>query len=177
MLSIITLAAAIAVTAGEPVTQTRQAEGAAVVVDGSQTPEAIPEWLAWESGFQTLLLVRDRPDSTFTADLRQVLSDDEMVTLMRAAEQQRTAYARATEATAKLRERLAADPGESQAVRQDLQDVNLRYRRAVLAARDAALGRLRAPAQSAVLAWIGEVRTTIRFTVPKSELEQFRMPQ
>ena len=177
MLSIITLAAALTAVSGQPVTRAGQPDGAAVVVDGSQTPEAIPEWLAWESGFQTLLLVRERPDSTFTSDLRQVLAEDEMAALMRGAEQQRAAHARATEATARLRERLAADPGESEAVAQDLRNVNLRYRRAVLAARDEALGRLRPPAQSAVLAWIGEVRTTIRFTVPKSELEKLRMPQ
>jgi hypothetical protein len=150
---------------------------AVAVVDGSRTPEAIPEWLAWESGFQTLLLVSDRPDSNFTSDLRQTLSEAEMELLQRAAEQQRAAHTRASESAGRLRQKLAADPSRRQAVADELHAVNLQYRRAVLAARDEALGRLRGPAQSAVLAWIGEVRTTIKFTVPKSELEQFRMPQ
>jgi Xaa-Pro aminopeptidase len=176
MLTIIT-AAAIAVSSGHQAAPAPQTAASMVVVDGSQTPEAIPEWLAWESGFQTLLLVGDRPGSSFTTDLREVLSEDEMVALQRAAEQQRRAHTRAAEATEKLRQRLAADPEDGQAVAQQLHDVNLRYRRAVLAAREQALGRLGAQAQAAILAWIGEVRTTIRFTVPKSELEQFRMPQ
>ena len=150
---------------------------AVAVVDGSRTPEAIPEWLAWEGGFQTLLLVSARRDSNFTSDLRQALSEDEMAVLQRAAEQHRAAHTRASESAGRLRQKLAADPSRRQAVADELHAVNLQYRRAVLAARDEALGRLRGPAQSAVLAWIDEVRTTIKFTVPKSELEQFRMPQ
>ena len=151
-----------------------------VVIDGHKDPAKIPEWLAWESGFTVIDAWIGR-DSGFTHDLRETLAAGEFSSLEREAVAQAERRAEAIREAEQLRPELkTTDPKDAEAARRLLvriHAIDLKYRRATLAARDRLLQSLSPGSQAALQAWIAQGKDTIVSRVPRSELAHYRSPE
>jgi hypothetical protein len=173
---------ALIVAGGVAQTQATSQASAAdmVVIDGKKNPSQIPEWLAWQQGFVTLAGWRGK-DSGFNHDLREALSKEEFDLFEREALAQDDRMEQATKEAEPLRSLYdTRDPTDRRLVAtldEKMYEVNLKYRRAVLEARNRVLEALRPESQSVVLSWIGDIRSDIVFKVPKGELTRWRAPE
>jgi len=151
-----------------------------IVIDGHKDPSKIPEWVAWEDGFGTIDAWIGR-DSGFNHELREALTPDEFSLLEREAVAQTTRRAEAIRETEQLRPELATlDPKDASAankLRDRVHAIDLKYRRATLAARDRVLQSLSPGSQAVLQAWIERGRTTMICQVPRSELAHWRSPE
>jgi Skp family chaperone for outer membrane proteins len=151
-----------------------------LVIDGKEHPEQLPEWLVWEHAFMQIGMLKGK-ETSFTQSLKEALSAQEFDLL----EQEAAAQDRRLETAAKeaeplqqqFRKRDPKDPKLMSSLNDQMQDVNLRYRRATLDARDRVLQALRPESQSVVLSWMGELRAGIVARVSKSEIERWRAPE
>jgi hypothetical protein len=151
-----------------------------VVIDGSKNPSMLPEWLVWEQAFLIVAGWRGR-DSGITHDLRMALSKDEVELLEREAAMQSERQNQAGREAEPLRARYATrDPKDEKLLallNDQMQNVNLRYRRATLEARNRVLERLSLESQSVLTSWIGDIRAGIVSRVAKADLERWRAPE
>ena len=151
-----------------------------VVIDGKKNPSQIPEWLAWEHGFMRIAMLKGK-ETAFTQSLKEGLSREEFDLLEREASTQSERLDVAIKEAEPLREEYEKrDPKDAKlmtSLNARMQDVNVRYRRATLDARDRILQALCPESQSLVLSWIGELRADIVSRVQKSELERWRAPE
>lgn len=151
-----------------------------IIIDGHKDPSKIPEWAAWEDGFTTLDLWAGR-DSGFNHDLREALSADEFSHLEREAVAQAARRAEAIRETELLRPGMASmDPKDASAAKKLLDRIHaidLKYRRATLAARDRVLQSLLPGSQAVLQAWIERGKATMICEVPRSELAHWRSPE
>jgi hypothetical protein len=172
-----------ALLAALPSSQARAPESSdseIVVIDGKKNPSQIPEWLAWEQAFVLVAAWRGK-DSGFTHDLRTAFSTDEFDVLEREAAAQSERADQASLEAEPLRllyaNRDQTDQTSVAALTDRMQDVNVKYRRATLEARNRVLEALRPESQSLLLSWIGDIRADIVSRVPKGELERWRAPE
>jgi hypothetical protein len=151
-----------------------------IVIDGHKDPSKIPEWAAWEDGFMTIDGWIGR-DSGFTHDLREALTSDEYSLLERESAAQSTRRAEAIREAERLRPGLATldakDATTVKALTDRLHTIDLKYRRATLAARDRVLQALSPASQAVLQAWIERGKSTMVCTVPRSELAHWRSPE
>jgi hypothetical protein len=151
-----------------------------IVIDGHKDPSKIPEWVAWEDGFATIDAWIGR-DSGFNHDLREALTPDEFSLLEREAVAQATRRAEAIRETEQLRPTLTQnDPKDSAAAQKLLEyihAIDLKYRRATLAARDRVVQSLSPESQAVLQAWIERGKATMICEVPRSELAHWRSPE
>jgi hypothetical protein len=151
-----------------------------VLIEGKKDPSSIPEWLAWQEGFVILAEWHDK-DSGFNHDLRESLSAVEFDLFEHEALLQSERQAALEKAFQPLmdayKNRDPNDQKELDRLQEQLHELNLKYRRSVLAARDRVLEGIRPESQAVVVAWVGEMRTAISAKVPKSELAKWRAPE
>jgi hypothetical protein len=173
----------IALLASSPVPHAQTAGSAPsdiVVIDGKKNPSQLPEWLVWEHAFMQIGMLKGK-ETSFTQSLKEELSVQEYDFLEREAlAQDRRVEEAAKEAEPLQEQYQKGDPRDVKlmsALNDQLQDLNLRYRRATLDARDRVLQALRLESQSAVLSWLGELRAGMVARVSKSELERWRAPE
>jgi Skp family chaperone for outer membrane proteins len=173
----------IAVVALLPAAQAQTAASASsdtMVIDGKKNPSQLPEWLVWEHGFMQIAMLKGK-ETSLTELLKEGLSAQEFELLEREAAAQDDRLEAAAKEAEPLREQYQKrDPEDTKLVsslNERMQEVNLRYRRATLDARDRVLQTLRPESQSVVLAWLGELRAGIVARVSKSELERWRAPE
>ena len=69
------------------------------------------------------------------------------------------------------------DPRTAAFVQEKTFEINLKYRRATLEARDRLLAAFSPAAQAALAAWMNDGRASIAVTVPKGELARWRAPE
>jgi len=171
----------LSVALGNPQASTNQSSdvGDVVFIDGSKEPGQIPEWVTWEHGFMALAGWKGR-DSGINHDLRAQLTPAELGVLERTAVaegERRTRFEAKADA---LRKALDVDSGRQEAAAAfDTQafELELAYRRELLAARDRLLKALSAESQMVVQNWMNEFKHDINARVPKSELAHWRMPE
>lgn len=151
-----------------------------VTIDGSKEPGKLPNWLVWEHGF-TVLSAWAGKDSGLTRDLRTSLTAAEFTLVDREALAQQDRRAAAARAIEELRGASRGwdprDPKTARVLEERTFQINLRYRRATLDARDRVLARLGPSAQSALLAWMDDGRRSITVTVPKAGMARWRAPE
>jgi len=171
----------LSVALGSPQASANQPSGASDVlfIDGSKEPEQIPEWVTWEHGFMALAGWKGR-DSGINHDLRGQLTPAELDALERTAVAERERRTRFEAKADALRKALDVDSGRKEAAAAfDTQafELELAYRRELLAARDRLLKALSADSQIVVQNWMNEFKHDISARVPKSELAHWRMPE
>lgn len=151
-----------------------------VVIDGKKNPSQIPEWVTWEHAFLTVAGWRGK-DSGITHELRTMMAKEEFEALEGEAVRQSERMNHAEQEAAPLRERYASrdrkDTKLLALLNDQMQDVNLRYRRATLEARNRLLERLSPESQSVLASWIGDIRAGIVSRVAKADLERWRAPE
>ncbi len=180
MLNLYVLNAVILAGAAQTPATSPQSAADIVVIDGKKDPSQIPEWLVWQQGFTVLAGWRGK-DSGFNHDLREALSKEEFDALEREAVAQDDRAEQATKEAEPLRALYdRRDPNDrrlSATLDEKMYEVNLKYRRAILEARNRVLEALRPESQSVVLSWIGDIRADIVSRVPKGELARWRAPE
>jgi len=169
------------VASGVPQSSTEQTSSTSdvLLIDGSKEPGQIPEWLTWEHGFMILAGWKGR-DSGFNHDLKAQLTAGEFDALEREASAQHDRRARLEEKAVALRKALDVDSGRKEAAEAfDTQafEIELGYRREVLAARDRLLKVMSGNLQAAVQSWMSELKHDMSASVPKSDLAHWRMPE
>jgi hypothetical protein len=151
-----------------------------VVIDGSKNPSQVPEWLAWEQGFVVLAGWHGK-DSGFNHDLRETLSKDEFDAFESEALSQDERRAKAEKEAEPLQTAYTKGNKNDKkligTLNEKIDAINLRYRRSILDARDRVLQALSPASQAVVLAWIGDIRSSISARVLKSELARWRAPE
>jgi hypothetical protein len=151
-----------------------------VVIDGKKDPSQLPEWAVWEQAF-TIIAGWQGRDSGFTHDLRTALSKEEFDTLEHEASTQSERLNQAAREAEPLRVLYAnRDPKDAKllaSLNDRMQDVNLKYRRATLEARNRLLEALSPESQSVLASWIGDIRAGIVARVAKADLERWRAPE
>ena len=150
-----------------------------LLIDGSKEPGQIPEWVTWEHGFMALAGWKGR-DSGINHDLRAQLAPAEFDALERAAVAQSERRAMFETKADALRKALDVDSGRREAAEAfDTQafELELAYRREILAARDRLLKALSADSQTVIQSWMNEFKHDISARVPTSELAHWRLPE
>jgi len=166
---------------GVPQSSTEQTSSTSDVlfIDGSKEPAQIPEWVTWEHGFMALAGWKGK-DSGINHELRAQLTPAEFDALERAAVEQTDRRTRFETEADSLRKALDVDSGRKEAAQEfDKQafELELAYRRDLLAARDRLLKTLSADSQAAIQSWMNDFKHDINARVPKSELAHWRMPE
>jgi len=161
-------------------TQSPPSSSDIVVIDGKKNPSQLPEWVVWEHAF-VLVEGWKGKDSGFTHELRAALSQEEFDLLEHEAAAQSERTNQAAREAQPLRVLYAnRDPKDAKllaSLNDRMQDVNVRYRRAILEARNRVLEALRPESQSVLASWIGDIRAAIVSKVPAGELERWRAPE
>ena len=150
-----------------------------LLIDGSKEPGQFPEWVTWEHGFMILAQWKGK-DSGFNHDLRTLLTAAEFNALEREAGAQSDRRARFEAKAEALRKTLDVESGRKEAAETfDAQvfELELAYRREILAARDRLLKALSADSQAAVQSWMNELKHDMTARVPKGDLAHWRMPE
>ena len=151
-----------------------------IVIDGHKDPSKIPEWAAWEDGFTTIDAWIGR-DSGFNHDLREALTPDEFSRSSakpspRRPDGQRR-FARRSSCGRSSRRSIRRTRQQRDKLRDRIHAIDLKYRRATLAARDRVLQSLSPGSQAVLQAWIERGKATMICEVPRSELAHWRSPE
>jgi hypothetical protein len=151
-----------------------------IIIDGKKDPSQLPEWAVWEQAF-TIIAGWQGRDSGFTHDLRMAFSKEEFDLLEHEASTQRDRLDQAGREAEPLRVLYAnRDPNDAKllaSLNDRMQDVNLKYRRATLEARNRLLEALSPESQTVLASWIGDIRAGIVARVAKADLERWRAPE
>ncbi len=120
-------------------------------------------------------------DSGFNRDLKATLTPREYGLLETEATAQQDRGAAAAKAIEALRAAYAAmDPNDEKTIRlvdDKTEEINLKYRRATLEARDRLLASLSLTGQAALTAWMNDGRSSITVMVPRNGLSRWRAPE
>jgi hypothetical protein len=151
-----------------------------LVIEGAKDPAQIPEWLAWEHSFTVLNLWHGK-DSGFTHDLREALSPAEFELLEKEAAAHRVRETRRASKGAMLTEKYpyatTTDPKIVARANDEAFEIDLEYRREILASRDRLLQAFSVESQAALLDWVAENKAAITSYVQKPDLKRWRMPE
>lgn len=141
-----------------------------VHIDGSKTPELIPEWSVWQAAFRNLLLVGRLP----TAVERHVSKEEAAMVLAAAREHGRNraeCEARALKLKPLLQTETAAE------INRKTEALNLECRWQTLHLRDRVLDGLGPDGQAALAGWVDSTKATLQVSVPKRELDFYLKPK
>jgi hypothetical protein len=149
------------------------------IIDGSKTPEAIPEYVIWRHVFRML----GRPDDTTPSIIPRTIgvARDQLDLIIQTA--QRSAAAEATnrdrqERALKDMHAQGLDPDkEHKQITQALFEIDYEQRVSTLQERDALLEKLTPEARDLFQAWVSERRRKLSTWVPTAELEQYYQPK
>ena len=151
-----------------------------LVIDGKKDPAQLPEWLVWEHAFMQIAMLKDK-DTSITLALKQGLAKEEFGLLEREALAQDGRLEKAVKEAEPLQEQFKKrDPNDTKlmsSLNDQMQDLNVRYRRNTLDARDRVLQALRPESQQVLSEWLGELRASIIVRVSKRDLERWRAPE
>jgi hypothetical protein len=172
--AIVVLAVLVLSSAGVAAQGPPAAKAKVVVLDGSATPEAIPDHWVWRDAFYFLEMAKRR-DLAVVFE-RLALPERELAILLAEAVAQPARDEACARRIETRREALVAQGVKADALAQAFADDTLECRQRDLEARDRVLRALGPDSQVQVRAWIEEHRRTLKVTVPADELELFKRP-
>lgn len=144
-----------------------------VRIDGSASPEALPDWLVWQNAFSTLALAELQPA------IRDILALDvaEGELIEREARLQRERDFACIERLERIQHRLEGTGAVLDATHPEVRGNILRCRQETLDAADRVLAGLSDNGRSSVEMWLRRVRGGIGALVPEDDLQFFRLPR
>lgn len=167
---------ALALLLPAPITQPPKEKAQVVTIDGAKHPEQVPQWSAWSAAFRFIATGTDAlGDEGLPTPVYRALTKTERAVVMKdvlaAVKEQKACAGRVLT--------LSADhPGETRdALTEKVKDIQMDCRRATLRARDQLLARLPAQGQIALRAFVESQKKGQTFTVLKSDLARFRLPE
>lgn len=143
-----------------------------VVIDGRKNPEKIPQWLAWEEGFDTLATAKRKGMLAVDESLLMPASDKELV------------YAEALRQPERFRDHIKKVETlrplignvKDEVIMEKNRAMILEHRQATLDASRRLLDRLSPEGRTAMVAWVESIKAGITSTVPANDLEFYRRP-
>jgi hypothetical protein len=148
----------------------------AVTIDGAKHPEQIPQWSAWSASFRFIATGTDAlGEEGIPTPIYRVLTKAERGVVLKdvlaAIKVQKECAGRALT--------LSADhPADTRDVlTEKVKDIQMDCRRATLRARDQLLAKLSPEGQIALRAFVESQKKGQTFTVLKSDLARFRLPE
>jgi SMC interacting uncharacterized protein involved in chromosome segregation len=151
-----------------------------LVIDGKKDPGQLPEWLVWEHAFMQIAMLKGK-DTSITLALKEGLSTKEFDLLEQEALEQDRRLEKAVKEAEPLQEQFKRrDPNDGKlmaSLNDQMQELNVRYRRTTLDARDRVLQALAPESQQVLWEWLGEIRASITARVSKRDLERWRAPE
>jgi hypothetical protein len=146
-----------------------------VEIDGSRTPEKIPQYEVWRRSLRTLAEAH-RKDLKWMQESLPVAAEDATAIYAEAlAQQQRDDRCWARQEARKVA--LLASGADHDAAYNGLKPIVLACREEVIAARDRLLAALSDEGRAALTLWVDQRRAGMRILVPKQDLEFFTRPQ
>lgn len=144
-----------------------------IEIDGSKTPEQIPEHLSWATGFNTIGYLREKKVTdgpmTFLLQLSPVDSDVLLAEVARHKERSVKCQERG--------ERLAETIADLEKLEQEMKANTLECRIKLLEAKDLMLTRMSPDGAAVLTNWILDERRKIKSRILKSDLEFYRLPR
>jgi hypothetical protein len=148
-----------------------------VRIEGRKNPELLPDWLVWKHVFMTISSAKAGNLRGFTHEFEDSFTPSELLALYTEADAQARRDQEELDATERKRKDLDDRDVDAKDAAKELFEVELQHRQKVLDARDRVVAAL-SPESLAILArFAEETRGSIASLVPRSELEQFRLPQ
>lgn len=144
-----------------------------IEIDGSKSPESIPDWTAWQSTLRLLADASANPTSQFYVELG--LTDAERARVVETALAQNDRDQACEQRMMALGQRLAG-VDEAQVLSLSQQE-QIRCRVAVLDAADALVASLSPASARRLRALVDEMRASTRVMVPRDGLAHFRRPR
>jgi hypothetical protein len=143
-----------------------------LVIDGSKSPELIPQWRIWEYAFGVL---SEATAETLPTVLYGTTTKDERAFLLKEARDQadraRTVERRFLGGVTELLKQPAA------VVNEKTRQINIEYRWTILAARDRVLAGLQPAGRIALRQWVEARKAAFRVRIPKKELAHYLQPE
>ena len=150
-----------------------------VVIDGSKTPDEIPQYLMWESAFRIftrLSPVDDLPEGS-GIDIQAFLPRREWLAVLAEAKVQVAAQeACRTAGTARLDELRKLKRSNSE-IYEDLANVAVACREESITSGERLASRLSQSGRDYLLRWVRESRKSMSLEIAESELAFFRRPR
>ena len=142
-----------------------------VIIDGARTPEQLPEYVVWTTGFTALDAFKKNFEERLSATL--TLSPTEAKLVFAAAAAQST-----RDEECARRQKTIWDSTKATELMARMRPVILECRWATLQAKDELLAKLSPDGASSLTAWIENRRQFIKsYLLNKSELEFYRQPR
>jgi hypothetical protein len=151
----------------------------AIEIDGSKSPELIPEYLVWSYAFHFLHNQRSNPrvvDSLKHRYLPMPAADYELLwrTVAKVNEREADHY-KVQKETFDLA--MNAPEGEKRRRRDEFRDSVVQMRQDILDLADDLMKQLSPQGRTALEAWKESRRATITATVPRNEMDYFKRPR
>lgn len=143
-----------------------------IEIDGRKNPEQVPAWVAWETSFRTLSLAKRKGSLAVPASLE--MSEAERNLVFHAAEGQAARDTICEEKVMRLKPLLGREKVE--VLNEKTRAIQLECRQAVLDARDQLLRSLSPEAQTTLIIWVDNQKSSIKAWVPRAELDHYRRP-
>ena len=144
-----------------------------IVIDGSKTPEQIPNWQAWLEAFH-VMAGPAAPEVPIPSVIYIVTTKAQQELIRKEAQRVLAEEQRVFSEALKLLEGLNADNGRERQARMDV--LEMQRRRAALDARDRLLASV-PQAQSAFREYVDHVRRGFTVTTTRSQIKQFMLPE
>jgi hypothetical protein len=142
-----------------------------VDIDGSKTPELIPQWSAWGFAFRVIA----GGSRLLPSAVHAAVSKDEAEMVQREADAM-LLFAKGCESkVSELRARVGRERPE--ALDRQLRDITLECRRRTLDARDRVLNALNPRAAAALMQFVESTKSGTAFSIRKKDLPRFLEPE
>lgn len=142
------------------------------VIDGSKTPEDIPDHAMWDMGFSFMNHLKTKNVEAGLATLPLSPADADLAFAEAALQ-----IKRRSDCSDKGDRVFAAFKGNDKKIEEELQKLALECRWATLEAADRLLARMSDEGRVVLLNWMKEGRKKIQLTVPKGHEEFYRLPR
>lgn len=146
-----------------------------IVIDGSKTPDQIPEHVAWYSGFETIVTLVEKGITERGPLTELTLSDADWKLVLEEAgsarERRMTCHVRGG------RLRQAMKGADAEKIVEALKEVTLDCRVRLLESKDQLLARMTPEGAAALTAWMLSERLKVKALMPKEEVEFYRLPR
>ena len=164
----------VALTVGV-VAQTQRTNDPIITIDGAKNPELVPEWAAWRGVF-SFMAAPAAPEVPIPTTICLVTTPEQQAFIRKEALRVIKEESDMGEVAVKLRDGLTADNLAQRT--EEVETLEMRRRRVVLAGRDRLLGAdLPVAAHTALREFAADVRRGHKAHVQKSQLAQYSLPE
>ena len=145
-----------------------------IMIDGRKTPEQIPEYLTWQTGFNTIGFLRTKNVTDGPMTFLQKLSSADRNLLFAEVERHRARSEQCQRRGESLVEKIKDDLVK---LEKEMKANTLECRTRLLDSKDRMLSRMSADGALTLTGWMIDERRKVQSIMPKSELEFYRLPR